>query len=50
MKDKDEKDHCVLCGKETPYNRTTHIGLRYYYVEGLGQLCAECWQKTDGSC
>lgn len=45
-----KKDVCVLCGKETPYDRKTHIDLRTYYVEGCGQLCRECWYKTDGSC
>jgi hypothetical protein len=45
-----EKDKCVLCCKETPYVRGTHIDLRCYYVEGYGQLCKDCWEKTDGSC
>jgi len=47
---KEEKDKCVLCHKETPYDKNTHIDLREHYVEGLGQLCKECWYKTDGSC
>ena len=46
----DKKDTCVICGKETPYDKTTHIDLRLYYVEGYGQLCKECWYATDGSC
>ena len=32
-------DHCVICGKETPYLRSTHIDLREGYVEGGGQGC-----------
>lgn len=43
----EEKDKCVMCGKETPYSKSTHIDLRDYYVEGCGQLCEDCWFKTD---
>jgi hypothetical protein len=32
-------DKCVICGKETPYLRSTHIDLREGYVEGVGQGC-----------
>jgi len=35
----DSHDVCVLCGKETPYLRSTHIDYRIGYVEGLGQTC-----------
>ena len=35
----DEKDKCVICGKETPYLRSTHIDMRIGYVEGGGQGC-----------
>jgi len=38
-------DKCVLCGKETPYLRSTHIDMRYYYIEGSGQLCEDCYNK-----
>jgi hypothetical protein len=34
-----EYDHCVICGKETPYLRSTHIDLREGYIEGGGQGC-----------
>ena len=37
-----EKDRCVLCGKETPYTKDTHIGNREHYIEGAGQLCETC--------
>jgi len=40
------KDKCVICNKETQYNRNTHISHRYHYVEGCGQLCKPCWDKT----
>jgi hypothetical protein len=35
----DSYDKCVICGKETPYLRSTHIDLRVGYVEGGGQGC-----------
>ena len=41
-----EKDKCVLCEKETPYTKSTHIYDRAYYVEGCGQLCEGCWSAT----
>lgn len=37
------KDLCVICGKESPYEYSTHIDLRYGYVEGVGQLCRSCY-------
>lgn len=46
----EEKEKCVLCGKETPYTIDIHIDMRKHYVEGCGQLCKECWDRTDGSC
>ena len=41
------KDKCVMCGCETEYEFSTHIDLRYGYVEGAGQLCTNCY--TQGS-
>ena len=35
----DTFDKCVICGKETPYLRSTHIDLREGYIEGGGQGC-----------
>lgn len=37
-----EKDKCVMCGSDTPYDKNTHIDHRLYYVEGSGQLCKTC--------
>jgi rubrerythrin len=37
---------CVLCGKQTDVKITTHIDYRYGYVEGSGQCCRECYNKT----
>jgi hypothetical protein len=35
-----------MCDTDTPYKQNTHIDLREHYVEGAGQLCRECWDKT----
>ena len=40
-----EYDRCVICNKETPYLRSTHIDMRYCYIEGSGQLCEDCYNK-----
>ena len=37
------KDKCVLCGEETEYDITESIHNRFFYVEGAGQLCKECF-------
>jgi len=39
---KEKIEVCVLCGKPTPYLITTPINEREGYVEGAGQLCANC--------
>ena len=40
-----EFDHCVLCGVETVYKRSTHIDMRHGYIEGAGQLCPNCYSR-----
>ena len=40
------KEKCVICNEETPYNRSDHIDMRNYYIEGCGQLCAKCYHDT----
>jgi hypothetical protein len=42
----DKKDKCVMCECETQYNRSTSIHLRYYYIEGCGQMCTKCYKKS----
>ena len=41
----DDYDTCVVCGKKSPYLRSTHIDMRFFYVEGSGQLCEDCYNK-----
>ena len=38
---------CVLCGAKTEILKTTHIDYRYGYVEGSGQCCKDCYNKTN---
>ena len=40
-----EFDHCVLCGVETVYKRSTHVDMRHGYIEGAGQLCPNCYSR-----
>jgi hypothetical protein len=35
----EEYDTCVVCGKITPYLKSTNINLRDGYIEGAGQTC-----------
>lgn len=39
---------CIICGKQTDIDMNTHIDLRYGYVEGAGQCCKQCYDKTYG--
>jgi hypothetical protein len=41
----DDHEDCVLCGKKTPYLKSTNINFRRGYVEGAGQLCSDCSEK-----
>lgn len=38
-------DTCIICGKETPFRRDTHIDHRMWYTEGAGQCCKDCYEK-----
>lgn len=44
-KQTEEIDICVMCGKPTHYPITMHVDNRMHYVEGAGQLCADCYNK-----
>lgn len=39
-------EDCVSCGKETTDKKSTHVDLRQYYVDGAGQLCADCYDRV----
>ena len=38
-------EKCIMCGKKTDIQKSTHIDYRVGYVEGAGQLCIECYEK-----
>lgn len=40
-----EKERCVRCGKQTPYDINTPITTRLFFIEGAGQLCEACWNQ-----
>jgi hypothetical protein len=39
------KEKCVMCGTQTNYDTITHIDFRVGYIEGVGQLCEECYNN-----
>ena len=45
MKRLNKKDICIHCETVTPYDKTTNINNRLYYIEGAGQLCRDCYAK-----
>ena len=42
------QDKCVRCGAVSQYSTSTPTSIRFFYVEGAGQLCKECWQRIYG--
>ena len=34
---------CIMCGAKTDVLISTHIDMRYGYVEGSGQCCRDCY-------
>lgn len=44
----EEKELRIRCNKPTPYDQSTPITVRRYFVEGAGQLCAECFAQVYG--
>lgn len=39
------RDHCVVCHKPTLTPVSLNINMRIHYVEGVGQLCEDCWKQ-----
>lgn len=40
-------DLCVVCKTDTGVRTNRPVELRAFYVEGLGQLCKDCWHKIS---
>lgn len=49
MVDGESYDKCVLCNKVTHYKTSTHIDMRFGYVEGVGQMCKDCFEAGSSS-
>ncbi len=50
MKIEDSKadmDLCVICNEKTNEPKNRNIALRYYYIEGAGQLCEKCFFESN---
>jgi len=45
VKIKSSTEKCISCGAETNVPVTQHVDYRYFYVEGAGQCCKECFEK-----
>ena len=43
------KDNCAACGNKTPYDEFDEVEVRFFYVEGAGQLCAKCYGEIYGN-
>lgn len=39
------KDKCMMCDNETDYTPDIHESDRIGYIEGLGQLCRNCYRR-----
>jgi len=44
-----EWEHCVICGQRTDVKTSEPVNRRFYYVEGVGQLCPRCYRETASS-
>ena len=40
------KEKCVICNEEFDYDINDDINIRDFYVEGVGQCCAQCYYET----
>ena len=41
-------ERCVCCNNFTPYLTSDSIYIRSGYIEGVGQFCQDCYDKTIG--
>ena len=38
-----EKENCVCCDEQTQVKKNENVNNRNFYIEGVGQLCSECF-------
>ena len=43
--DLDKNIKCAVCGNPSPYPAEIEIHSRHCYIEGIGQLCIECFKE-----
>jgi len=46
LKDNISYEKCVMCGKELDIPTDRNINLRSHYIEGMGQVCSECYNSV----
>ena len=39
-------EKCISCGRETGYSINYHVDNLMSFIEGSGQLCAECFKEV----
>jgi hypothetical protein len=42
---KSSTEKCISCGVETNVPVALHVDCRYFYIDGAGQCCKECFEK-----
>lgn len=46
MENNNQTEKCISCGRDTGISTKTHVDFRKNYIEGAGQLCAQCFIET----
>lgn len=44
--DNNNIEKCISCGLNTGYSINDHVDSRKTYIEGAGQLCADCFKEV----
>jgi hypothetical protein len=42
-----DTEHCVICKDDTQVPKTLDINDRSLYIEGVGQLCYDCYERVS---
>lgn len=48
-KEKTPYEYCVICKCKTHIKKEQHIEKRYGYIEGIGQLCFDCYKDLENN-
>ncbi len=41
--DSGDYENCVICNRKTKVKKATNVDKRRFYIDGVGQLCSECY-------